>query len=141
MCLVRASLANRLFDASAFGRAVAGRFALRGVAVQLHKLGIVDIVCESPFNGIQICLVAIRGQLDDATKTAVISQRGMGEAIGFSRRGERLKGFINSKNMANYFGRELREKSKILLFFNGQRRPRKMPFFAMPTSYCLPLSI
>lgn len=48
--------------------------------------------------------------LDDATKTPVISQRGMGEAIGFSRRGERLKGFANSKQMENYIGRELRDK-------------------------------
>jgi len=28
--------------------------------------------------------------LDDATKTAVISQRGMGQAIGLSKRGDRL---------------------------------------------------
>jgi P63C domain len=48
--------------------------------------------------------------LDDTTKTAVISQRGMGEAIGFSRRGERLKGFANSKGMEGYIGRELKEK-------------------------------
>lgn len=48
--------------------------------------------------------------LDDANKTAVISQRGMGEAIGFSRRGERLKGFANSKTMEQYIGRDLREK-------------------------------
>jgi len=48
--------------------------------------------------------------LDDASKTAVISQRGMGEAIGFSRRGERLKGFADSKQMEPYIGRELRDK-------------------------------
>lgn len=48
--------------------------------------------------------------LDDPNKTAVISQRGMGEAIGFSRRGERLKGFASSKTMETYIGRELREK-------------------------------
>lgn len=48
--------------------------------------------------------------LNDPTKTAVISQRGMGEAIGFSRRGSRLKVFVNSKTMDGYLGRELREK-------------------------------
>jgi len=48
--------------------------------------------------------------LDDPSKTAVISQRGMGQAIGFSKRGDRLGSFINSQNMANYIGRELREK-------------------------------
>src|SRR6266436_4316861 len=37
--------------------------------------------------------------LDDPLKTAVISQRGMGQAIGFSRRGDRLSGFVNSKTM------------------------------------------
>jgi len=48
--------------------------------------------------------------LDDAQKTAVISQRGMGQAIGFSKRGDRLHVFTNSKTMENYVGRELREK-------------------------------
>lgn len=55
--------------------------------------------------------------LDDATKTAVISQRGMGEAIGFSRRGERLKGFANSKQMEGYIGRDLREKLENPIIF------------------------
>jgi P63C domain len=48
--------------------------------------------------------------LDDATKTAVISQRGMGQAIGFSRRGSRLTVFVNSQTMEGYIGRDLREK-------------------------------
>jgi hypothetical protein len=48
--------------------------------------------------------------LDDPTKTAVISQRGMGQAIGFSKRGSRLGVFVNSKTMDGYIGRELREK-------------------------------
>lgn len=55
--------------------------------------------------------------LDNAEKTAVISQRGMGEAIGFSRRGERLKSFVNSKTMADYIGRELREKIENPIIF------------------------
>lgn len=48
--------------------------------------------------------------LDDDKKTAVISQRGMAEAIGFSRRGERLKVFVNSKTMEDYLGRDLLDK-------------------------------
>jgi len=48
--------------------------------------------------------------LDDPGKTAVISQRGMGQAMGFSKRGDRLQGFVNSKAMANYIGREMRHK-------------------------------
>lgn len=48
--------------------------------------------------------------LNDPQKTAVISQRGMGQAIGFSRRGSRLGVFAASKQMEPYIGRELREK-------------------------------
>lgn len=48
--------------------------------------------------------------LNDSGKTAVISQRGMGEAIGFSRRGSRLAVFVNSKTMDGYIGRDLRDK-------------------------------
>jgi hypothetical protein len=55
--------------------------------------------------------------LEDATKTAVISQRGMGQAIGFSRRGSRLTVFVNSKQMENYIGRDLREKIENPIIF------------------------
>ena len=48
--------------------------------------------------------------LNDAAKTAVISQRGMGQAIGLSQRGDRLTSFVNSKQMSGYIGRELRQK-------------------------------
>jgi P63C domain len=48
--------------------------------------------------------------LDDPAKTPVISQRGMGQAIGFSRRGSRLMVFVNSKTMDGYIGRDLRGK-------------------------------
>src|SRR5579863_7821416 len=40
--------------------------------------------------------------LDDPGKTPVISQRGMGQAIGFSRRGSRLTVFMNSQTMDGY---------------------------------------
>jgi hypothetical protein len=55
--------------------------------------------------------------LDDPGKTAVISQRGMGQAMGFSKRGDRLQSFVNSKAMANYIGRDLREKLENPLVF------------------------
>jgi hypothetical protein len=55
--------------------------------------------------------------LDDPMKTAVISQRGMGEAIGFSRRGSRLLIFAQSKTMDGYLGRELRHKIENPLVF------------------------
>jgi hypothetical protein len=59
--------------------------------------------------------------LDDPIKTAVISQRGMGEAIGFSRRGSRLVVFANSKTMDGYIGHELREKIENPLIFQTSR--------------------
>jgi hypothetical protein len=55
--------------------------------------------------------------LDDPGKTAVISQRGMSQAIGFSRRGSRLGVFVNSKTMDGYIGRDLREKLENPLVF------------------------
>lgn len=53
-------------------------------------------------------------------KTAVISQRGMGQAIGFSRRGSRLGVFAASKQMEPYIGRELREKIENPIVFQRQ---------------------
>src|SRR4051812_14423059 len=47
--------------------------------------------------------------LDDPQKTAVISKRGMGQAIGLSRRGDRLTAFVNSRAMSDRVGRELRQ--------------------------------
>lgn len=55
--------------------------------------------------------------LNDPQRTPVISQRGMGEAIGFSRRGDRLSVFVNSKTMSDHIGRELREKLANPLIF------------------------
>ncbi len=57
--------------------------------------------------------------LNDAAKTAVVSQRGMGEAIGFSRRGSRLAVFVNNKTMDDYIGRDLREKFEKPLIFQS----------------------
>lgn len=55
--------------------------------------------------------------LDDHQKTAVISKRGMGPAIGLSKRGDRLTVFVNSKNMAGYIGRDLKEKIEKPIIF------------------------
>lgn len=55
--------------------------------------------------------------LDDRQKTAVISKRGMAQALGFSKRGDRLAGFVNSQNMENHIGRELREKIENPIIF------------------------
>ena len=48
--------------------------------------------------------------LNDPGKTAVVSQRGMGQAIGLSPSGSRLKVFASSKTMADYIGRDLMGK-------------------------------
>lgn len=48
--------------------------------------------------------------LDDERKTAVISQRGMGAAIGLSPRGNAFTRFTNSKSIGTRLGAELREK-------------------------------
>jgi len=48
--------------------------------------------------------------LDDAEKTAVISQRGMGRTLGLSDRGNALPSFLASRAMTEIGGGELREK-------------------------------
>ena len=79
--------------------------------------------------------------LDDAAKTAVISQRGMGEAIGFSRRGSRLTVFVNSQTMANYIGRDLLEKFNNPLVFQPPKAAAAGGVAATPNGYdaALPL--
>lgn len=57
--------------------------------------------------------------LDDLTKTAVISQRGMGEAIGLGEGGSRLPVFLQGKIISRYIGHELREKLENPLIFQG----------------------
>ena len=48
--------------------------------------------------------------LEDEQKTAVISQSGMGEALGLSPRGNAFPRFLESKAMAKFVGAELRQK-------------------------------
>jgi len=57
--------------------------------------------------------------LDDPGKTAVISQRGMGAALGMGVSGSRLPMFVNSKRMLPYVGQELREKLQNPLVFQA----------------------
>lgn len=57
--------------------------------------------------------------LNDAQKTAVISQRGMGEAIGLGEGGSRLPAFLKGKIISAYVGQELREKLENPLIFQG----------------------
>lgn len=48
--------------------------------------------------------------LDDPQKTAVVSQSGMGEALGLSRRGNAFPRFLHSKAMVNSVSAQLRDK-------------------------------
>ncbi|HEY0377214.1 MAG TPA: P63C domain-containing protein [Pyrinomonadaceae bacterium] len=58
--------------------------------------------------------------LDDENKTAVIHQRGMGAALGFSSQsGGRLPRFIGGKNISPYIGPELRRKLENPIVFQG----------------------
>lgn len=57
--------------------------------------------------------------LDDDKKTAVISQRGMGETLGLGDGGSRLPRFIAGKTISSYLGPELREKLEKPLIFQA----------------------
>jgi len=58
--------------------------------------------------------------LDDENKTAVIHQRGMANALSFSKlSGSRFPRFINTKGMADYIGPELRTKLENPIVFQG----------------------
>lgn len=57
--------------------------------------------------------------LDDPGKTAVISQRGMGAALGMGISGSRLPRFVNGRVMANYVGPELRQKLEKPIVFQA----------------------
>jgi P63C domain len=65
--------------------------------------------------------------LNDEQKTAVISQRGMGVAIGLGEGGSRLPVFLKGKKIAPYVGRELKEKIENPLIFQSPAVGRNMP--------------
>jgi hypothetical protein len=55
--------------------------------------------------------------LDDTQKSGVISQRGMGAALGLGKIGSRLPSFIKGQKISPYVGRELAEKLSNPLIF------------------------
>jgi len=65
--------------------------------------------------------------LNDPQKTAVISQRGMGQAIGLSAGGSRLPKFLSTKALAPYVGAELAKKLANPLKFQWEPRGREQP--------------
>jgi len=66
--------------------------------------------------------------LDDEQKTAVISQRGMGAALGFSEGGSRLPAFVKGAKIAPFVGRELAEKLENPIIFQSQAVGAGTPF-------------
>jgi len=66
--------------------------------------------------------------LDDEQKTAVISQRGMGAALGMEKTsGTALPRFLKGGKVAPYVGGELREKLENPLIFQWSRAGAKSP--------------
>lgn len=57
--------------------------------------------------------------LNDVSKTAVISQRGMGEVLGLGEGGSRLPAFIKGQRIAPHVGHELAEKLEKPIVFQG----------------------
>jgi hypothetical protein len=55
--------------------------------------------------------------LDDERKTAVITQRGMGEILGLGVGGSRLPNFVFNKTMSPYVGQDLAERIKNPVIF------------------------
>jgi len=65
--------------------------------------------------------------LDDAQKTAVISQRGMGRALGLSSGGSRLPNFLATKSISPLVGVELGGKLSNPLKFQWEPRGHEQP--------------
>lgn len=66
--------------------------------------------------------------LDDDQKTAVISQRGMGAALGLGQAGgSRLPRFLEGEKISPYLGHELKEKLKNPLIFQWSLPGTKTP--------------
>src|ERR1700730_15802915 len=73
--------------------------------------------------------------LDDPAKTPVVSQRGMGQAIGFSRRGSRLMVFVNSKTMDGDICPDFREKIENPFVFQPPGAAAASPVSARANGY------
>lgn len=65
--------------------------------------------------------------LNDENKTAVVSQRGMGEALGLGQGGSRVHRLIRNSRISPYIGPELREKLENPLVFQGQPAGPNIP--------------
>jgi hypothetical protein len=65
--------------------------------------------------------------LNDDAKTAVISQRGMGAAIGLGVGGSRLPSFVKGKTISQYVGHELSQKLENPLIFQGPSAGGTLP--------------
>lgn len=65
--------------------------------------------------------------LDDEQKTAVISQRGMGAALGMGQVGSRLPRFVSGKAISKYVGPELRQKLEKPVIFQARVGGPDMP--------------
>lgn len=65
--------------------------------------------------------------LSDEQKTAIISQTGMGETLGFSKSASRFPRFITSKKVAPYVEPELRKRLQNPLIFQGLSSSPNMP--------------
>lgn len=65
--------------------------------------------------------------LDDEMKTAVISQRGMGAALGLGEGGSRLPKFMSGAVIAPYVGHELAEKLENPLIFQSPTMGANQP--------------
>jgi len=70
--------------------------------------------------------------LDDPQKTAVISQGGMGSALGLSYRGNAFPRFLSSKSMSGIVGAELDEKIRQPLKFQWGSGGAGMPPTIVP---------
>lgn len=57
--------------------------------------------------------------LNDEIKTAVVSKRGMGVALGLGNSGSRLTEFVGRAKIAPYLGRELRDKIENPIIFQS----------------------
>jgi hypothetical protein len=80
--------------------------------------------------------------LNDEAKTAVVTLRGLGVALGFAPgSSERVPSFLAGAKIAPYVGRELREKLQKPLVFQGPTVVAEVPGFAGGHGYDVTLLI
>src|SRR5208337_760457 len=104
---------------SAERRSEIARYAIKARWEKAGKIALPQATHKGNFQkdfGIDVdCYV-----LNDEAKSAFISQRGMGAALGFSSQGGgRFPTFLNGKTIAPYLGLDLREKLANPVIFQG----------------------